>query len=143
MKKKKDLLCDLAIEFILTRDLEELGELTAVKIARELKISWSYLARIFKRERNISLREYLLREKMVRAASLLIDEPQITIKKLSEKMGFEDANYFAYVFKKYYGVSPGRYRDCKKKVNSPDTMKKVNHFKQAKNESWTSASVGG
>ncbi len=132
MKRKKDFLCDLAIEFILTRKLEELGELTVEKIAGELKVSQSYLSRLFKRERDISLKEYLSREKMVRAASLLMNEPQITIKKLSGKMGFLDANYFAYVFKRHYGVSPGRYRECKKRVNSSDTPKKLNHFKWTK-----------
>ena len=59
MKRKKDFLCDLAIEFILTRKLEELGELTVEKIAGELKVSQSYLSRLFKRERDISLKEYL------------------------------------------------------------------------------------
>ena len=115
MKRKKDSLCDLAIEFILTRTLEEVGEVTVVRIARELKVSRSYLARVFKRERDVSLKEYLLREKMHRAESLLINESQITIKELSEKIGFLDTNYFAYLFKRYYGISPGRYRKCKKK----------------------------
>jgi len=115
MKRKKDSLCDLAIEFVLTRTLEEVGEVTVVRIARELKVSRSYLARVFKRERDVSLKEYLLREKMHRAESLLINESQITIKELSEKIGFLDTNYFAYLFKRYYGISPGRYRKCKKK----------------------------
>jgi AraC-like DNA-binding protein len=114
MKRKKDALCTLAMEFVLTRKLEALGELTVSGIARELKVSRSYLARVFKRERNVSLKEYLLREKMHRAESLLIKEPQITIKELSAKIGFLDTNYFAYVFKRYYGISPGRYRECKK-----------------------------
>ena len=29
---------------------------------------------------------------------------------IGKKVGFEDANYFSYVFKKQYGVSPTRYR---------------------------------
>ena len=114
MKKKRDFLCNLAMEFVLTRKIEELGELTVAGIAKELKVSRSYLSRVFKKERDFSLGIYLLREKMMRTAILLSGEPQMTIKELSEKMGFLDAGYFAYVFKKYFGISPGRYRESKK-----------------------------
>ena len=30
--------------------------------------------------------------------------------KVAEKVGYLDANYFSYVFKKRYGVSPSKYR---------------------------------
>jgi AraC-like DNA-binding protein len=102
------------MEVVLTRKIEELGELTVAGIARELNVSRSYLSRVFKRERDFSLGKYLFREKMTRCAILLTKEPQMTIKELSEKLGFLDADYFAYVFKKYFGISPGRYREYKK-----------------------------
>lgn len=126
MKIKKDFLCNLAMEFVLTRKIEELGELTVAGIAQELNVSQSYLSRVFKQERNFSLGKYLLREKMMRAAILLSREPQMTIKELSEKMGFLDADYFAYVFKKYFGISPGRYRESKKRGDQSRTLKKMN-----------------
>jgi two-component system response regulator YesN len=116
---KKDSLCDLAIEFVLAQKNEKLGELGVEQIARELNVSRSYLARIFKRERNFSLKEYLLREKMIRSTLLLAKEPQMTVKELSEEIGFLDADYFALLFKKYFGISPGKYRECKKKAAVP------------------------
>ncbi len=116
---KKDLLCDLAIEYVLTQKNEKLEELNVEQIAHELNVSRSYLARIFKRERNFSLKEYLLREKMIRSTLLLVKEPQMTIKELSEKIGFLDTDYFAHIFKKYFGISPGRYRECKKNAAAP------------------------
>lgn len=30
---------------------------------------------------------------------------------IAEKVGFEDTNYFSFIFKKYYGISPSQYRD--------------------------------
>lgn len=126
MKIKRDFLCNLAMEFVLTRKIEELGELTVAGIAQELNVSRSYLSRAFKKERDFSLGKYLLREKMMRAATLLSGESQMTIKELSRKMGFLDADYFAYVFKKYFGISPGRYRESKKRGNQPRTLKKTN-----------------
>ena len=30
--------------------------------------------------------------------------------KIAEKVGYQDANYFSYVFKKKFGVSPSKYR---------------------------------
>ncbi|MDD7253727.1 MAG: AraC family transcriptional regulator, partial [Firmicutes bacterium] len=29
---------------------------------------------------------------------------------IARKVGYEDANYFSYVFKKAYGMSPSKYR---------------------------------
>lgn len=119
MRMKKDFLCDLAIEFILAQKNEKLSELSVEQIAQELNVSRSYLARIFKRERNFSLKEYLLREKMIRSTILLVKEPQMTVNELSEKMGFLDTDYFAHIFKKYFGISPGRYRECKQNAVVP------------------------
>lgn len=117
---KKDFFCDLAMEFVLTRKNEELGDLSVSRIARELKVSRSYLARIFKEERNLSLKEYLQREKMLRSAALLVREPQLTLRELARQIGFLDSGYFGFLFKKYFGISPGRYRDVKKMLLHPE-----------------------
>jgi two-component system response regulator YesN len=113
MKIKKESLCDMAMEVILTRKLNALDSLTTTGIAEALDVSPSYLARCFKSERNFSLKEYLLREKMMRAVSLLLSEPSLTIKEIALKLGFLDTGYFSQTFKKYVGTSPGRYRKCK------------------------------
>ncbi|UCH95203.1 MAG: helix-turn-helix transcriptional regulator [Candidatus Aminicenantes bacterium] len=114
MKGNKSSLCVRAVEYMLTRKDEEFGELTVAKIARALKVSQSYLDRLFRLQRNFPLREYFLREKMVRSVILLTGESDLTIKQLSEKVGFLDCNYFIYIFKNHFGISPARYRECKK-----------------------------
>ena len=114
MKTKSELLCNRAIEYVLTRKDEDFGDLTVSAVARALEVSQSYLARTFRRERDCSIKEYLLREKMLRSALLLINKPQLTVRRLAEIMGFQDINYFNRVFKSNFGISPGRYRECKK-----------------------------
>lgn len=106
-------LCDRALEHVLTCEADQLGDLTVEKIAQTLEVSQSYLTRLFRKQRECSLKDYLIREKMVRTAFLLIREPGLTVKQLSEKMGYLDSDYFAGVFKNYFGISPGKYRKCK------------------------------
>lgn len=110
---KKNQLCDKVVEYLLTRKVEELASLTVAEIARAFNVSQSFLNRKFKLERNYPLREYLFREKMVRSALLLTEEEGLTVKEVSQIMGFLDLDYFTYIFKNHFGVSPGRYRDCK------------------------------
>lgn len=128
MNKNKARICDLAMELIISQKTDELGRLTVSGIARLLNVSPSYLSRLFKRERNFTLQEYLVRAKMVRSASLLINDPNLKIRSLAELMGFEDTEYFANVFKKNFGISPTKYRECRKRKQDrkPDTRKKMN-----------------
>ncbi len=112
-KLEKDFLCNQAVEYILMQPVENLAKLTVAEIARHLDVSHSYLARRFKAEREYPLRDYLFREKMVRCVFLLQQEKNMTISDLAKALGFFDAEYFAFLFKQYFGVSPGRYRRCK------------------------------
>ncbi len=110
---KKDLLCDKVVEYVLSRKIYDLASLTVAGIAREFNISQSFLNRKFRTQRNFPLREYLFREKMSRCAILLSEKSELTIKEVAETIGFSDIDYFTYVFKNHFGISPGRYRECK------------------------------
>ena len=110
---KKNELCDRVVEFVLTRDIDELAALTVADIARTFNVSQSFLNRKFKQERNFPLREYLFREKMNRSALLLREDAGLTVKNVADIMGFQDYDYFTYIFKNHFGVPPGRYRECK------------------------------
>jgi len=110
---KKNQLCDQVIEFVLTCKTSDLSSLTIAGIARKFNVSQSFLDRKFRVERNFPVREYLFREKMYRTAHLLTQENGLTVKEIGLKMGFLDKEYFTYIFKNHYGVSPGKYRECK------------------------------
>ena len=100
------------IRFILTRENEELGDLTILKIARRLNISQSHLYQIFQNEKKIPPGKFLMIAKMLRAAILLEDSDNLSsIKVVSEKMGFSSSDYFTRIFKEHFGTTPGKYRE--------------------------------
>lgn len=109
----KDNLSDRVMEFILQRKDEELAKLTVKDIARYFKISESFLGRKFKADVDISVGKYIFRERMFRAANLLVKNENLTIKSLAETAGFYDYDYFIRAFRQHFGVTPARYRDCK------------------------------
>jgi two-component system response regulator YesN len=113
--QRMDDLSDRVIEFLLKCTDEELGALSVTKLARKFSISESFLSRKFKYSRPFTIGKYIFRERMFRAASLLRENNHATLKSLSEAVGFYDYEYFVRVFKKFYGVSPSQYRNCKKK----------------------------
>jgi two-component system response regulator YesN len=113
--KRMDDLSDRVIQFVLKCTDEELGALSVAKLARKFSVSESYLSRKFKHSKPYTIGKYIFRERMFRAASLLKENKYATLKSLSETIGFYDYEYFVHVFKKFYGVTPSLYRNCKQK----------------------------
>lgn len=68
-----------------------------------------YLTRVFKEQYGSSIHNYLYEKRITQAKLLLrfTDEP---IEKLCVTCGVDDANYFARLFKRVEGVTPGDYR---------------------------------
>lgn len=65
--------------------------------------------RFFKRELGMSPIEFVLSEK-IKHAKKLLKSPSIQINEVCYLSGFEDANYFIRLFKKYEGVTPKQYQ---------------------------------
>ena len=65
--------------------------------------------RFFKRELGMSPIEFVLNEKM-KCAKKLLKNPTIQINEVCYLSGFEDANYFTRMFKKYEGITPKQYQ---------------------------------
>lgn len=71
--------------------------------------SSAYLTKIFRSAYGYSIYEYVLKLRMERAKELL-ENPDIKILDISERLGYADNHYFSKAFKKYYHISPSRYR---------------------------------
>lgn len=111
---KKDNISDMVVKYILLRSDEELANLTVKNIAQVFNMNPSYISRQFLKDKEFSLGFYLVRMKVFRAAALLQVDKDITVMELAKKFGFCTTGYFIHVFKKFFGTSPGRYRDCVK-----------------------------
>lgn len=110
---KKKYQSDSIVEFILTRKQDELETLSVESIARSLGINRTRLWRCFKKEKKLTLEEYIFRIRINEAAFLLQNKTELTIKEVAEKTGYYCYDYFIRIFKKYFGISPGRYKNLK------------------------------
>jgi AraC-like DNA-binding protein len=109
MKVKKNL-SNLVVEFILTCPGGMLAELTIGQIIDEFGVSRAHLYKQFKMSKSFTIREFINRIRIFRSALLLTNNQELTVKMISEKMGFCNSEYFIRVFEKYFGITPGRYR---------------------------------
>lgn len=84
--------------------------LSAERVCAHLHVSQSYFSTLFKRETGENFVAHLTRIRLERAVELLrtSDDKAYII---AEKIGLLDPNYFSYIFKKQYGVSPSKYRE--------------------------------
>ena len=91
------------------RDNYDDADLSLDKICSSLGVSSSYFSSIFKKETGESFVGYLTNYRMEQAAKLILESDAKNYV-IARKVGYEDANYFSYVFKKAYGMSPSKYR---------------------------------
>lgn len=68
-----------------------------------------YLTKLFKKKFGYSIYEYTLLLRMNRAKELLQND-EIQIQEIAERLGYRDNNYFSKAFKNYFGISPSDYR---------------------------------
>lgn len=80
-------------------------------IAKELFVAPSYLRRVFKNLTGQTIQDSILAVRMKRARELLLD-PGMKVYEIAQAVGFESQSYFGIVFKKYYGVTTGEYRNA-------------------------------
>lgn len=84
-------------------------ELSVDMVCGELNISPAYFSTLFKRETGISYISYLTGIRLNKAAELLRETEDKTYM-IAQRVGYLETNYFSYVFKKHFGVSPTKYR---------------------------------
>lgn len=90
--------------------LQELANLDRGKIAKRLGISKSHLSSRFRDSYNMSFLEVLEFIRMLRAAELLKERSDLTVKEIAELIGIRKCDHFRRKFKKYFGVAPSEYR---------------------------------
>ncbi|AHD04794.1 helix-turn-helix transcriptional regulator [Paenibacillus larvae] len=80
------------------------------EISDHLGISCSYFSLLFKQHYNETFLEYLTRQRMELAKSLLVMTDK-SITQIGKRAGYSERWYFTRVFYKYTGMAPTEYRD--------------------------------
>lgn len=84
-------------------------DLSLDRICEILGVSNSYFSSVFKKETGNSFIRYLTDYRMERASQQLIGTNEKSYI-IAKNVGYTDPNYFSYVFKRKFGVSPSKYR---------------------------------
>ena len=84
------------------------SELGVNDVASHVYLNPIYLNRIFKKEKGSSISQWIIKERMELASTLLLttDRPAVEI---AAQVGYNNYPYFSTVFKKYFGTTPSQY----------------------------------
>ncbi|MDE5753946.1 MAG: AraC family transcriptional regulator [Oscillospiraceae bacterium] len=83
--------------------------LSVKRLARLVGLNPSYLSRLFKQEIGISIKQYVIAERMCQAKKLLKDS-ELSYRDISIALGFSSQSAFIAMFKKTTGITPRHYR---------------------------------
>ena len=86
--------------------------LSVQNISSLFYVSPTYLARLFKKEVNSSVIEYINKQR-IRRSTFLLKDTSLPIHQISHIVGIDDLNYFSRLFKKCMNKTPSQYRKDK------------------------------
>jgi AraC-like DNA-binding protein len=93
-------------------------DISVEEMAEMMNLSRSHFTRLFNQEMGLSPRMYLEDLRLKTAMGLLFKE-QLSVKEAATICGIYDVNYFCRLFKKRYGISPGKYKEKEIRDSTP------------------------
>lgn len=110
----------LAAEYIKSHYQENIS---VGSLAKRYHMSPNYFSTTFKKELDRSAVNYMTELRVEKAMEYLRDTAD-SVAEITEKVGYEDSQYFFRVFKKMTGITPLQYRQqCKQQQNKPEQNK--------------------
>ncbi|SHF57636.1 AraC-type DNA-binding protein [Caldanaerobius fijiensis DSM 17918] len=106
-KKRNNRLIEDIVNFIDNNYTNK--EISLDMVAEQFDISSQYLSRFFKEHMGFNYIDYLNKKRIEKAKELLLNS-NMKIKEIACKTGFDNANTFIKVFRKYEGITPGQFR---------------------------------
>lgn len=85
------------------------ANLSLIDIAEYFSLSPAYISRIFKDFTGRNFKDLLSLERIKKSKVILNKNPNVKVYKLGTEVGFNSTNTFLRTFKKYTGISPGKY----------------------------------
>ena len=76
-------------------------------LAERVHLNPDYLNRVFKKYKEVSISQFIIRERMEMAKTLL-EKGNLTAYAVSEAVGYQSYPHFASTFRRYFGMNPGQ-----------------------------------
>jgi len=112
--KNKSYALDMRLESVkLYIDKNIHSNITIDKLSHIAGLSKPYFSKLFKKQYNITLKEYIFQQKMSRAYFLL-SQQRYNVKSTAYSLGYSDPFIFSNQFKMYYGYPPSKVRKAEK-----------------------------
>ena len=73
--------------------------------AEKMNLSPDYMTRIFKAEMGVSLKEYIIQQKM-KHAQVMLRTTTLPINFIAAKVGYSNFSHFSFTYKKALGITP-------------------------------------
>lgn len=89
-------------------------ELSLNSVANELYLNASYLSSIFSKETGLTLVEYINRLRLKEAKAMIDRNPEVLVRDVADRVGYNNEYYFIRCFKKQYGLPPKAYVKLKR-----------------------------
>ncbi|GBG05584.1 putative AraC family transcriptional regulator [Paenibacillus agaridevorans] len=86
------------------------SDISLAKLAEHFEMNPKYLSRFFKDQTGINFVQYVNRLRIEHAKELLINDKNLHIDEVGEKVGYLNKNTFITTFKKQEGMTPGKFR---------------------------------
>ncbi|MBO5568753.1 MAG: AraC family transcriptional regulator, partial [Clostridia bacterium] len=118
-KRTTTILMEEAVDYI--RNNPEDSNLNVNMLADRLHITPAYFGKLFQEFTGSRTLDYILQVRMERAKTLLLTELHMDISEIACQTGYNNSTYFTTAFKKYYGMTPSKYRE-----SYVETAKKAN-----------------
>lgn len=91
-------------------------DISLSNLSKKYGVSNSYLSNLFKQQTGEKFIQYVINVKMLHAKQLLL-ETDITVREISDKLGYFNEKSFYSTFKKSVGCTPTEYRNSSRKEN--------------------------
>lgn len=88
-------------------------EINLNSLAKRFNFQAPYLSKIYKKYRHETPVKYLQNLRVNKAKYLLLNNPELEVKKIGELVGYPDQYYFSRIFKHLTGKSPSEFREGK------------------------------
>lgn len=89
------------------------GEIRKEDITEHVHLNGDYISRVFKKEMGISIKGYIIRQKLLEAQKLL-RTTSLSVSNVAVQLGYGNFSHFSAAYKREFGITPTEEREQKK-----------------------------